>query len=235
VVVWLYAEDPTLIHAIALTLTATNVTASGGYLSVGYPGSNPTATSALNLQAGTTTPNMAIVQAQPCLTCFSGDSEISAAEIQIYNGSNHAVDVLADVQGYYTDAEQSSLRFQPRTPTRIVDTRTNLGTDTFATGASRTIVANAPLVDAQTQVLVANVTAVDPTNHTYITIWPNQTDPRPAVSLLNPNPGAVVADGALILVGHPNDHQVQFGAYNAKGRVDLLIDVTGVFDGTLSP
>ncbi len=68
--------------------------------------------------------------------------------------------------------------------------------------------------------MVLNLTAVDATEQTYLTVFPTGM-PRPVASDLNPRPGRVFANQILAKLGPDGSISV----YNDAGTVDLLIDV----------
>jgi hypothetical protein len=104
----------------------------------------------------------------------------------VFAGGPSSVDVLVDVVGLYDDSTfDGGLRFTAITPTRIADTRSKLGGNT-ALGPNATKVFTAPgtVAGTDTIALATNLTAVNPTSGTYLTIWPAGVA-RPTVSNLN--------------------------------------------------
>ncbi|MCU1393057.1 MAG: hypothetical protein JWM34_1485 [Ilumatobacteraceae bacterium] len=79
--------------------------------------------------------------------------------------------------------------------------------------------------------IATNVTAVNPTSASYVTVYPSDANPRPTASNLN-----VVAGGA------PTPNQVTVGlsaagaisAYNNGGTLDLVIDIVGYYQPAAS-
>jgi hypothetical protein len=113
------------------------------------------------------------------------------------------------------------------TPFRLVDTRP--GTDNrggsdapFGAGETRSYtVSGVGPVPADATGAVLNVTAVNATADSYLTLWPAGVE-RPVVSTLNPFPGRITFNSATIdLVGG------RFSVFNLAGEVDVIIDVTG--------
>ncbi len=130
-------------------------------------------------------------------------------------------------------ATSSPSSFVPITPCRIMDTRSsgtigprntplNGGQDHIiqvrGTNGSCTIPADATGV-------VMNVTSLNATANSYLTVWPTDVA-RPTASALNwtagqpPNPNAVTTQLA-------NNGQLSF--WIESGRVDLLADITGYY------
>ena len=110
--------------AAVLNLTATQPTA-GGFITA-YAGGQPVPdTSNLNFTAGKTVANQVIVP----LTSDVAD---------FYNDSGGTVQLVADLDGYFSSGATSS--FVPYGPTRIVDTRVGLGAKAGAVPAHGTLV-----------------------------------------------------------------------------------------------
>ena len=70
----------------------------------------------------------------------------------------------------------------------------------------------------------SNITAVDPTATSYVTVWPAGT-PRPDTSNLNLNPGTDTPTLVIATLGV--DHTISL--YNYSGTTHLLADVAGYF------
>jgi Peptidase_C39 like family len=199
---------PAGVAAVALNLTATNAT-TGSHLSVFPGGSTPPGTSNLNFQPGQSLPNRVIVPVS------------SNGQVGIFNAAGR-VDVVVDVNGWFTDGTSSAggSRFAAITPQRILDTRAGFGriadagvatvqfTDTAAIGVTA---------------IVANCTAVAAAAPTYLTLWPDGTS-QPLASDLNVSTGQTIPNLVVAKLG-PNG----FDVYNAGGSVDLVIDLNGYY------
>lgn len=72
--------------------------------------------------------------------------------------------------------------------------------------------------------LSLNVTAVNATAPTYLTVWPDGV--RPTASNLNPGPGQRPAPNAVVT---PVTDSGTFNVYNRAGDVDVIIDVNGYY------
>lgn len=124
--------------------------------------------------------------------------------------------------------------FVPIVPCRLVDTRsesvvgarsTPLGTAEVATFAVWGVNGNCSITTNATGI-TTNITAVNPTATSYVTVYPADADRRPTASNLN-----VVAGSA------PTPNQVTVGlsasgavsAFNNGGSLDLVIDVVGYY------
>ena len=209
----------TQIHALAVTVTGTNVK-RGGYLTAFSGDTDPTKVSTLNLRPGVTTANLAIVPS---------DDDSPYSTIWVHNGSGAAVDVLVDLVGFYADdSVTGGLRFHAlATPTRVVDTRIAQGTTKFGPATTHNVAVPASVAGPNSLVLSGNVTAVNPSSSTYLTLWPSLSGlSRPNVSNVNAAAGATVADGALVPMGDNNVVSI----FNSSGRTDVLLDVAGTFD-----
>jgi hypothetical protein len=139
------------------------------------------------------------------------------------------------VQSAGASSSGTASSYVPIVPCRLVDTRPggdNVGTRTAPLGPGEAATfavwgtnGNCTIPTSATGI-ATNVTAVNPTASSYITIYPSDADPRPAASNLN-----VIAGGA------PTPNQVTVGlsgagaisAYNNGGTVDLLIDIVGYY------
>ena len=125
--------------------------------------------------------------------------------------------------------------FVPIVPCRLADTRP--GTDhvgTRATGLGAGEAVNFAVwgtngnctVPSTATGIATNVTAVNASSASYVTIYPADASPRPTASNLN-----VVAGGA------PTPNQVtvglsatgSIGAYNNGGTIDLVVDIVGYY------
>jgi uncharacterized protein (DUF1501 family) len=200
-------------RAVALNVTVTEPTATS-YISVWPTGSPRPDTSCVNMRAGQTVPNMVVARVG------------AEGKISLFNagGSTH---LIVDVLGCFDDGAAG--KFVPMAPARVLDTRDG-------TGARRGPVTGEPLAlllrgvqgipaDGVRAVLL-NVTAVQPTQRTYVTIYPSGT-PLPTASNLNVEVGQVVPNAVLARLG--DDGKVM--CYNAAGAIDLVADVMGYVTG----
>ncbi|MEV0133058.1 hypothetical protein AB0H83_31920 [Dactylosporangium sp. NPDC050688] len=212
------------VRALAVNITAVTPTSSG-YLTTWAGGGPPPLASTLNFTPNSIVPNFAVV---PIMYCERTPSCAGIPQIGVYNGSSGAVHVVIDVLGFFDDAQMGpGFRFHPLTPTRIADTRENLGgAGTLGPNGTATFTAPAPAALEETGALVANITGVNNGNGgTYLTAWANGTA-RPTASNLNLAPREVRPNAAFILLGPGNKYNV----YNAGSNVDVIVDVAGRFD-----
>jgi peptidoglycan hydrolase-like protein with peptidoglycan-binding domain len=193
---------------VVANVTATNATAAT-YVTVWPGGSAMPTASNLNAVPGQTVANMVTVG-------VGGNGHIALAN---YAGST---DLVVDIAGYYTDG------FHPVTPARIADTRSGACGVRLGPGETREVavagVAGVPAGPAGAVAL--NVTIVNPTAATYLTVWPSGA-PQPTASNLNAIVGTVPN---MVTVGLGADGRVS--VFNFAGSADVVIDVAGWFDGT---
>jgi hypothetical protein len=213
------------IGTFVVNVTALNAT-KPGFLTVwdGY-GSVPTA-STLNFTPKSTVSNLAVVLAGNCNN-FNPACP-SAPEITIYNASAAPVDVIVDIFGVFDDNTLAGgSKFRPITPTRIVDTRHGIGAKPLTAGATATSLVPSSLRDSATVGAMLNVTAVNPSASTFLTVWglPDGAH-RPTVSNLNPAAGQVLANGAVSAFSPGSS----FFVYNYHGTTNFLVDVAGLFE-----
>ncbi|MEV8515111.1 hypothetical protein [Dactylosporangium sp. NPDC051484] len=203
------------VRALAVNLTVTNPKSSG-FLAVGSNAS-VTPTSTLNFTPGDTVANFAIISAGPDPDT---DARFNLPSIVIANRSSAGIDLIVDVIGYYDDGTTlGGLHYTPTVPTRLLDTRT-----TQALGAGGQVTVTGPTAKA----LALNVTGVQPTVNTYLTVWPNGGT-RPTASTLNLRPGEIRSNATIAGLGTGNT----FNLANFAGTTNAVVDVDGTFD-TLS-
>lgn len=122
----------------------------------------------------------------------------------------------------------------PITPCRLMDTRAGaaVGPRSTPIGASETYTVtargdngNCTGIPADALAVALNVTAVNATAGTFLTIWPAGA-PKPLASSLNPAPGAGPAPNAVTTNLSADG---KFSIFNNAGTVDVLADVTGYY------
>ncbi|MET7394508.1 hypothetical protein ABZS66_13550 [Dactylosporangium sp. NPDC005572] len=211
------------VRAFAVNITAVNGSL-GGYLTAWNGVGNPPTASTLNFGRNVAVPNFAVVPTAPC----NWDNCGAAPMIGIYNGSGGTTHIIVDVVGYYDDGTLGGLRFNPITPTRITDTRS---AGQHALGPASTTAFPASAVTGEnTYSLVTNVTGIDPSNSTYLTLWSGEGS-RPLVSNLNLLPHEVRANAAYVGV----DNNFKYSVFNPANTVHMALDVTGTFELPVAP
>lgn len=207
-------------EATAVVLNVTAVEAASDTHVTVYPAGAPAPTASnLNLQAGETVPNLVTVK--------TGDD----GSIVLRNSAG-AVDLVADLAGYYVPEASGGLGFQPLVPRRVLDTRAGYAPLTSPKGrvpsgaALDVVLAGAHGVPADAAAVVLNLTGVAPSAATHVTAYPSpSTATVPDVSTLNLAAGATAANLAVVPVGEQG--KVRFR--NHIGDVDLVVDVVGYF------
>jgi hypothetical protein len=203
--------------AAAVTLNVTETAATKSSYLVAYPGgtARPT-TSNLNFGAGQTTQNQITVP-------VGADGTVSLAN------ATGRVQVVADVQGYYTSVAftPSASYFEATGPSRVIDTRAGAHPTKVSPGGQLVVHVG---LDSYTTAALLHVTVTDATASTYITAFPTGST-RPTTSLLNVAAGKTVSN----LVSSPVDADGDVTLYNHSGSVDLVVDLAGWFGTAADP
>jgi hypothetical protein len=145
----------------------------------------------------------------------------AGGQVSIFNsaGSSH---VIADVIGYFSSQGGA---FVPVTPQRLIDTREGIGVRAGGIGQGQSLAlpmtTNSP-VPRGAKAVVVNVTSVNSSSPSFVTVWPTGS-PQPLASTLNPRPGYAVPNQAYLRLGPDGSLQ----AYNNAGDTDLVVDVFG--------
>jgi alpha-tubulin suppressor-like RCC1 family protein len=194
--------------SVVLNVTVTDATAST-YVTVFPAGDTVPTASTVNVPAGQTRANLVTVAPRN-------------GEVSFYNRFG-SVDLVADLEGYYTAEGGSELTAAG--PTQVLDTRT-----TSSVQANTTLVLDlSGTVPADTTAVTLNLTAVDATQPTYVTAFPDGGN-RPVASNLNLTPGQIVPNQVIVAVG-PGD---KVDLYNRFGTVDLVADLAGYYEPVTS-
>lgn len=215
------------VGSAVLNVTAINPS-EPSFLTVYPAGATPPNASNLNLDTGRTLPNMVIVPLSP------GNSGTGGA-ITIYNdrGDTHlAVDVLGWIP--------AGPSFTGLTPARLLETRPNRttidgasqGAGPLAGGNTITVpIAGRGGVPASGAGAVAlNVTAINPSAASFITVYPAGAD-RPNASNLNLAAGRTLPNMVIVPLGAAGAITV----YSDRGSTNVAVDVLGWFPSTASP
>ncbi len=210
--------------AVLLEVTVVNPTAPG-YATVFPTGSPRPVVSNVNFQLGQNVPNMVVTTVGP------------NNRVSIFNGSKGTVDLLADVQGFFAGGSNTGENpgtLKTVTPTRLLDTRSGLGTSVEGKVAPRSVtkvkIAGRGSVPANASAVAINITAVGSAGKGFITAFPGT--PRPEVSTVNFEAGQNRANLALAQIGTDGTISLYNGS---TSTVDLLADVTGYFVGGGTP
>ncbi|TCO54328.1 RCC1-like domain-containing protein [Actinocrispum wychmicini] len=212
----LSAKVPATATAVVFNLTGTGPTAAT-FVTAWPHGQARPVVSNLNLAPGETAPNLVTVR-------LGADRKVD-----LFNdsGSTH---LIADLAGYYDPAADAL--FVPRTPQRLLDTRTGQGRypqDPGPLGPGQWERVNLWALTGPSDVVgvVANLTGIVPSANTFLTASPGY-QAVPAVSNLNLAAGQIAAN--MISLGADR----YFNLYNDSGETHVAIDVAGYFVRTCS-
>ncbi|MEV0742704.1 peptidoglycan recognition family protein [Streptomyces sp. NPDC050549] len=199
------------VTAVVMNVTATRATKSS-YVTVYPDGTTRTSASNLNFWANETFPNLVVVP-------------VTNGKVDFYNNAG-SVDLIADITGYFSAT--GSVEHNAG-PVRVMDTRNGTGVRQGTVGADATVtltVGGHNGVPVNATAVVLNVTAVNPTTTSYVTVYPNGVSrPNPG-SNLNFTAGKTIPN--LVVVPITNG-KINF--YNHAGNVDLIADLAGYFTG----
>ena len=171
----LRAALPPQSTAVAVNLTAV-APATAGYMTAFPCGRPQPATSSLNFAAGETRPNNAIVATDDDTICIYSDAE---------------ADILVDVTAAFGP---NGLGLVPVTPMRLLDTRRTAALARSEIRGYNSL--GSQLSPFTPQSASVNVTALDQPADGYVTTFDCVTQRE--TSTLNPNLGAVSANGAIV-------------------------------------
>jgi hypothetical protein len=121
--------------------------------------------------------------------------------------------------------------FVPITPCRLLDTREpawNIWGPNVTQSLPVHGVHGSCTIPTDAVGLSMNVTAVQATEPTFLTIWPDD-QPVPNASSLNPLPGQPATPNAVTTELAPNG---RFRVYNLAGHVHVIIDINGYYTKT---
>ena len=215
------------VSAVILNVTVTNPSGAS-YLTI-YPADQlRPIVSSLNFVTGDTLANRVIVKLSPL------------GQLKVFNAAG-TVDVVADVNGWFTDSTSitaTGSAFVPLTPSRIFDTRDGTGgypVSPLNAQAVAVQVAGRGGVPAMTDAappdaVVANLTITNSTRRSYAALWPDGT-PKPLVSDVNWRAGQTIPNLVVVKLGGSGAVDL----YNAIGCADVVIDVVGYYTGPPLP
>jgi hypothetical protein len=197
---------------VVLNLTATDPTDSS--FITAYPdGDAVPISSNLNFTTGETIPNLVVVPVG------------ADGAVDFYNHTG-STDLVADLEGYYTSSGGSS--YVPLSPSRVLDTRNGTGGYSAPVGPGGTVslqITGADGVPASgVTAVVLNVTATNPTDSSFVTVYPDG-EAVPTASNLNFTAGETIPNLVLVPVGA--DGKIDF--YNHTGSTDLVADLEGFY------
>jgi uncharacterized protein (DUF1501 family) len=196
--------------AVVINVTAVDATATG-YTTVWPKGNTQPNASNLNFTGGQTVPNLVIAK-------IGTDGKIVLAN------DGGAAHLLGDVMGWFPTTNP----FVPLSPSRLLDTRNNVGVTTGKVGNDATISlpivgrGGVPATGADSVVL--NVTVTDTEGDGYLSVFP-AGGARPNASNLNFVRGRTVPNLVISKLGANGAVDL----YNFGGKSHVIADVMGWF------
>lgn len=204
---------PASVQAVALIVTGVSATSDvAGYATVFPGGTTQPPTSNLNTNGGgDARPNLVVVP-------LGADGSIDIRRFAL-------ADVVVDVAGYFVNSTSSAGLYHVVAPTRQVDTRIPTGFGSLAMDGVGTLNLAGP-VPRSAAALSQNITMTKSVGPGYVTAYPSDQQ-RPLAS--NGNVSAPNQDHAsLSLTKIGGGGGV---SYSSSGGTDLVVDITGYFDG----
>lgn len=204
---------PAGVTAVAVHVTVVDTTGNG-WIAAEPDGAGTPGTSILNYLKGQTISNTVIVP-----VAVDG-------KIELYNGGNTPVDLIADVSGYFSPG--SIAAYVPIDPFRDWDSRQDY--DFLPANGSQTYELDIPNYSPYTipagASVITNITLTDETANGYITAYPYGTA-KPTTSNLNYAKNQTIAGLSILnTTGVENNITV----YNqSPGTSDIILDVFGYF------
>lgn len=206
------------VHGVVANVTVTGPTGTGYLSALAQAPIKTPATSTLNYSPGLTAANMAVIPAT--------GSPTTPPTLVVANTGSASTHVVVDVVGYFADytGTDRGLRFRAVPPTRILDTRKDLGLASLGSGVAKRLQVAPTVAGRDSVALVGNLTGVTPSAMTYLTAWATGT--RPAASNLNLMQGVTRANSAWPGLDVDNGFRLQ----NYTGSVETVMDATGTFE-----
>jgi hypothetical protein len=154
--------------------------------------------------------------------------------VNVYAGGSKpgTVSVLLDVEGYYSTSTEGSA-FVPISPTRLIDTRTGVGTGGVIGRVNGVQVRSDQLstIPAGAGEIVANVTVTNPSASGYLSVFPGDSI---VVNTSNLNFAAGETVPNMVMVPTYYGAENGFMDFNTGGPpgifTDLVVDMFGYFD-----
>jgi len=207
---------PSGVSALALTLTAVGA-ASAGAVSVA-PGDVATPTgAALVFNAGDSVSNTDLVALH--------------ADGQLHVVSNAAVNLIVDVQGYFTDGGAAAAGgFVPLDPARLADTRSGLSVPLAKVASSGTVTVQAAGrsgIPSDASAVYVNIAVLGPAANGYLRAYAAGS-PVPTTDALGFD-DSTMAQSVAVPLSADGRFTVLVGA---GGPVDLVIDLEGYYTAT---
>lgn len=196
--------------AVVVNLAVTD-NQGGGYVTA-YPyGKQRPIASSLNYAPNAATANSVVVPVG------------SNGEVNLYNYGSASVDLVVDVEGYFTNSATGA--FVPVTPSRLYDSRKAAGP--LAAGGELTLQPSQTdsALPSTAAAYVYNVTVTGPTASGYIEAYPAGIS-RPTAWNVNFAAADTTANGAVAEAGSQGSDTFYNGS---TGTVQLIVDAFGYF------
>ena len=197
--------------AVVLNVTAVNTVVAPSFVTVFPAGTTRPNTSNLNFVPGQTVANRVVVPLG------------SNGSVSFYDFVGH-LDVVADVNGWFTSTASGGSGFVGVLPIRHLDTRTS--PVLWQGGVLKILLGPSKFGSVPPTAIVLNVTVTNPTTASWLTVWPDGT-PRPTTSDLNYGAGKTVSNLVVVMYGGSPD---KLDIYNAFGHIDLIVDFLGWYE-----
>lgn len=199
------------LSAVSVTITAVNPSAAGLVDAAASDASNPEPLSYLNYLANVTSSNSAVLALSP------------AGAIKVRTSTS--VDVVIDIQGYYTTGSSTGGGFTPVRPTRVADSRYGQGlSGSLPSGSPVVLQSLGPSIPSNATSVVVNVSTINPTSNGHLQVAATNESFSSAAYTFRSN--AVTAIGLTTEVGL-NGQGIKF--QSSAGQPNLTVDVVGYF------
>jgi hypothetical protein len=206
------------VAAVAMNVTDADATAAS-YVAAYADGTTRPVASNLNFRAGQVNPNLITVPVS------------ATGYVDLYNSSGR-VDLIADVQGYYTTSSNTSdlqSGFIAAAPTRVLDTRNGTGAARGTVGPRHTAVFKLPSLPSNATAATLSITETGATAGGFVTAYCGTASTPPSTtSNLNFSRGQTTSNLAVVPVCDGG----YVSLYNSTGNVSLIADLQGYYSST---
>ncbi len=206
------------LDAVAVAVNLTSVDASAAtFVTVSPSGEMRPFASNLNPVPGAAIPNLVLARVGV------------GGSIDLFNNAG-TVHLVGDVVGYFSPSSDVGLESLP--PARLLDTRDGTGGRLGKLGPGESIdlqVTGRGGVSETCEAVALNITATEPSNASYLTVWPTGQD-KPLASSVNMAAGQTVPNMVLAKVGAGG----RVSIFNHSGSTHVVVDVLGCFGSGVS-
>ncbi len=211
------ASLPAGATAVVLNLTSVDAT-QASFITAWPDGTAQPLASSLNPEAGPVSSNLVVVP-------LGADGAVN-----LVNALGR-LDLVADLAGWFDATPTPTTgHLVPLSPARLLDTRYGTGSPGGPVGPNSGIALQVTgrggVPASGVSAVVLNLTAVDNTTNSFVTVYPNGAA-RPLASNLNPIAGRITSNLVTVPVGTNG----QILLFNAFGSTDLVADVFGWYSG----